>query len=97
MEDITKVAKRITQDVTFVGLVLGDDSLLQPFPESSKGKSYTAERVKNYDSLLKEIAEKNECKYIYLFDKLNFNDFQDGLHPNESGHKKMFEEIKKHF
>ena len=97
LEKIIRISKKLTKDIIFIGLVLGDDSLLQPFPESSQGKSYTAERVKEYDGLLKKTAEVNGCKYIYLFDKLNFRDFQDGLHPNDNGHNKMFEEIKKYF
>ncbi len=94
LKKIIKIAKKSTANITFIGLVLGDDTLLQPFPASSKGKSYTKERVLDYDKTIREVAHKNDCKYIYLVDKLNFKDFQDGLHPNESGHKKMFEEIK---
>lgn len=30
-------------------------------------------------------------------DKLDFSDFQDGLHPNEQGHRKIFEVIKNYF
>ncbi len=93
LENIIKISKKFTNDIIFTGLVLGDDSLLQPFPGSSQGKSYTTERTIGYDKLIKEIAEKNNCKYIYLFDKLGFEDFSDGLHPNESGHKKIFEVI----
>lgn len=97
LESLIVMSKKFTVDITFVGLVLGDDSLLQPFPGSSSGKSYTKERSIEYDSELKKTAEGNGCKYIYLFDKLNYEDFSDGLHPNESGHRKMFEEIKKFF
>jgi len=97
LEKIIETAKRYTKDIIFVGLVLGDDSLLQPFPGSSKGKSYAKKRAKIYDELLKKTVEKASCKYVYLFDKLDFGDFSDGLHPNDVGHKKMFEEIKKYF
>lgn len=96
LEKIINLAKKYSQDIIFVGLVLGDDSLLQPFPGSSKGKSYERERTESYDELLKTTVEKVGCKYIYLYDKLEFRDFLDGLHPNESGHRKMFEEIKKY-
>jgi len=94
---IIEISKKFTSDITFVGLVLGDDSLLQPFPESSQGKSYSRDRVVEYDKALENVATENGCKYIYLFDKLNNGDFMDGLHPNEKGHNKMFEEIKKFF
>ncbi len=90
-------AHKFTQNITFVGAVLGDDSILKPFPGSSKGKSYSAQRTQKYDNMLKELAENNNCKFIYVLDKLNKEDFQDGLHPNEQGHQKMFRVIKEYF
>jgi lysophospholipase L1-like esterase len=91
-------AKEFTDNVAFIGLVLGDENQLKPYHESSRGKKvFDRNRSKMYDQTLKEIAEKNGCKYIYLFDKLEFPDFIDGLHPNENGHKKMFEVIKGYF
>lgn len=97
LEELIKKAKKFAQKITFVGLVLGDDSLLQPFPGSSTNKAYSRERVKVYDKIVKDVPEKNGCKFIYVMNKLDFGDFQDGLHPNEQGHKKMFEVIKEYF
>ena len=59
--------------------------------------SYSIQKAKQYDSIIKQIAQENNCIYIYLMDKLDDNDFIDGLHPNITGHKKMFSEIKKYF
>jgi lysophospholipase L1-like esterase len=95
IDKLINLAKKYTNDITFMGLVLGDDSLLKPYPESSKGKSYDHNRATKYNEYVKAHAETQNCKYIYLYDKLTFEDFSDGLHPNENGHKKMFEEITK--
>lgn len=97
LNKLVSKAKAFTNDITFVGLVLGDDSILKPFPESDTGKCYDRELVKQYDNIISEVAKANECKFIPLYDKLNFEDFFDGLHPNDNGHQKMFEEIKKYF
>jgi lysophospholipase L1-like esterase len=97
LNSLIKEAKKFSKDIAFLGLVLGDDSILRPLPESSTGKSYIKPRVDKYDSIIKEIVEKEGCKYIYLLDKLAFADFQDGLHPNDQGHGKIFKEIKKFF
>lgn len=94
---LIKEAKKLTTNITFVGLVLGDDSVLKPFPESSLGESYDLSRVEKYNRILKELAEANSCKFIQLLDRLDPDDFLDGLHPNDNGHKKIFEEIKKYF
>jgi lysophospholipase L1-like esterase len=97
IESLISQANKLTTNITFVGPVLGDESLLKPYPESTKGKSYEFVRVQAYDRLIKNLAEKNLCQYISLLDKLNFEDFSDGLHPNDKGHLKMFQEIKKYF
>lgn len=90
-------AKFFTSNITFIGPTLGDDLLLKPFPESSKGKSYDLDRLKIYNNKLKEIVQSNNCKYIELLDSLKFEDFIDGLHPNAQGHQKMFEVIRGSF
>ena len=90
-------AKEFTGNITFVGLVLGDDSVLKPFPDSSQGKSYEYKRVEKYNRRAQEIAQTNSCRFIQLFEKLKPEDFLDGLHPNDQGHKKIFEEVKKYF
>ena len=97
LEELINKAKEHTNDITFIGLALGDDSLLKPYPESSRGKSYDVARVKQFDHAIKEIADNNLCKYIEIFKYLEFADFSDGLHPNESGHKKIYEVIQQVF
>lgn len=97
IESLIGKAKIFSKNITFIGLTLGDDSLLKPFPESSKGKSYDLSRVKDYDQILSETARKNQCKFVSVVDTLEFDDFLDGLHPNKQGHRKMFEVIKESF
>ncbi len=90
-------AREITDNVAFVSLAIGDEKILQPFNNDPTEKWFNSERVKKYDGMIKNIAESSSCKHIALFDKLSPSDFLDGLHPNQSGHQKMFEEIKKYF
>jgi lysophospholipase L1-like esterase len=97
LQNLIKQSKTISQNVTFIGPVLGDDSILQQLPGRFTEKSYTKERAIEFDDIIKETSATNKCSYIHLMDKLNFEDFLDGLHPNDRGHKKMFEEIKKYF
>ena len=85
---ITHKAKEFTKDITFVGLVLGKDI---------EEENFSLIKTKNYDLIIKDVAKLNKCLFVDLFDKLEPSDFLDGLHPNDEGHKKMFEEIKKYF
>lgn len=94
-QEIIEIAKKFTDTIFFVGVVLGDDNQLKYYQENMYDKRvFDISRSEEYDHSLKEIAAKNNCGYIYLLDKLEPTDFIDGLHPNETGHKKMFEIIK---
>lgn len=52
--------------------------------------------ILEYDNELERLCEKNRIKYIPMQDVLQKEDFIDGLHPNEKGHKKIFERIKEY-
>lgn len=54
------------------------------------------EAILKFDSQLEEFCKENKIKYLSMQDVLQKDDFIDGLHPNQKGHKKMFERIKKY-
>jgi len=88
IEKLIGIANKFSQDITFVGLVLGDWQGEDPF---------NRDRTTKYNELIKEVTKQKECKFIPLQDILYPEDFMDGLHPNDQGHKKMFEVIKGYF
>ena len=49
--------------------------------------------ILEFDGELKGICQKYKIKYIPMQEVLQKDDFIDGLHPNEKGHKKIFEEL----
>ena len=88
IEKLIKLTKEYPQDITFVGLVLGDWAGNEPFSQ---------ERITIFNHILKTTTGLHGCKFIDLQGKLTPIDFQDGLHPNQDGHRKMFEVIKSYF
>ena len=52
------------------------------------------EAIIKFDSELEEFCKENRIKYISMQDVLQKEDFIDGLHPNQNGHKKIFERVK---
>lgn len=97
LKALINAAKKFSDDITFIGLTLGDDSSLKPYPDSSTGKSYDKNRSKRYNEILRKVVSEKNVRFIELFDNLGAKDFQDGLHPNDNGHRKMFEVIKEYF
>lgn len=88
LEKLVRLAKEFSPEITFVGLVLGNWAGNEPFSQ---------EKTTEYNKILKQIADLNGCSFIGLQEKLKPENFMDGLHPNEQGHRRMFEIIKKYY
>lgn len=54
---------------------------------------YTNENIRKYNDIMREVCEKNDVLFLDT-EPLNNEDFDDGLHPNANGHKKIFDQIK---
>ena len=95
MKLLIEKAKQYSGRILVVGLVKGSDKWTTPLIQSTTGKTYTKERTRIYDRKLKEMADKTGVLFADVNDKLNDEDFDDGLHPNANGHMKMFSVISK--
>lgn len=87
-------AKKITSNILFLGLKPIDEKKTNPVLWDNDAFYKTA-NIEKYDKKLMEVANKNKVEYIRMYDVLEKNDLSDGLHLNESGHEKIFLEIKK--
>jgi len=87
-------ANKISDIIIFVGITKVDESLVMPTPWDTT-KFYDNYNIAKYNSVIKKVSDDNTLPFIDLLDLLNKNDFDDGLHPDSNGHKKMFLEIKK--
>ncbi len=95
MELLVGKARQYSERILIVGLVKGSDKWTTPLIQSTTGKTYTKERTRIYDRKLKEVTERIGVAFADVNDKLNDDDFDDGLHPNANGHMKMFSVISK--
>lgn len=85
LQKLIDQAKAIAANITLVGLVLGNWQGEEPF---------TQEKTSEFNNVIKESAFSNSCQFINLHGVLTDADFTDGLHPNDQGHRKIFEVIK---
>ena len=88
LEKLIGLAKKVTSEITLVGLVLGNWKGDEPF--SNK-------KTTDFNNVIKEVAASKGYKFIPLQEVLKPEDYMDGLHPNNQGHSKMFEVIKKFY
>ena len=88
-------AKKITKDIIFIGATKADESKTNPVPwHPEKQICYKNSEIEKYDDLVRDFCGKNDLLFISMFDLLENEDLEDGLHPNSQGHEKMFERIK---
>ena len=92
LEEIIEKAKNITPNIIFIGFKNVDES--KTMPVSWKDIYYVNAEIKKYDEVMRSVCKENKILYLDIFGLLKNEDFEDGLHPNITGHKKMFEKVK---
>ena len=58
------------------------------------GKFYCNETLDVYDQSLEKICNENKIEYVPMKDVLDKTDYVDGLHPNKTGHEKIYKRAK---
>lgn len=80
--------------IMLLGLTPVDESKVMPVPWAPD-IHYSNAYIEAYDAIIKEVAAQHNHPYIPLFMLLELTDLHDGLHPNSTGHQKIFEVVKK--
>lgn len=85
-------AADFTSRTIFIGLTEVDESKTAPFAPWRPNYYYRNRYIEAYDAVLKEIGGTD---YIPMRQSLqNFTQYlDDGLHPNSTGHQRMFETV----
>lgn len=82
LAEIVEIARQHTYKIIFIGLTNVDENKTMPF--------YSNSDIGRYDQALQELCDVKKLSYISTAGILGVADFEDGLHPNTQGHKKMF-------
>lgn len=92
VREIIARAKVITENIAFIGFKNCDESLTTPV--SWCNFFYTNENIQKYNAIMKKVCDENHVPFLNVFGLLETTDLEDGLHPNASGHQKLFESVK---
>lgn len=95
LERLIQQAKKHTQQIIFLGLKPVNETMTNPVSWHSEAY-YTNVGIRKYDELLHEVAKKHHVHYLSLDGVLNNDDLGDGLHPNSSGHEKIFRHVRRY-
>ena len=93
LKKLAKQASKIADKTIFVGLTKVDESRTMPVAWNAT-RFYEINEVSKYNLTIKMFCQNNKLAFIDMSNRLKDKDLEDGLHPNASGHKKMFDTIK---
>lgn len=94
IKKIIEIAKKYTNNILVLGLTKVIEKLTTPILWNDD-EIYFNNTIKKYDKALEEFCNINNIEYIKMFDLLEDEDFSnDGIHPNEKGHEKIYKVIK---
>ena len=92
LEEIILRAKKITDKIIFIDLKNCDESKTAPVPW--RDIYYLNNDLGEYNKIMQDVCEANSVLCIDTFGLLENSDFEDGIHPNASGHQKIFEKVR---
>lgn len=91
---VNKSKKFNPKKIYFVWLNNVNEDLVSPFPWSTTWKCYKNYRIKSFNKIISEVSDVNNCIYIDIFNLLGMQDLYDWIHPNSSGHEKIYKKVK---
>lgn len=96
LEKLIIQAKNITDKIIFLGLTNVDESKTMPIFWKWKNTNmfFSTQNIIIYNSKLEEICNKSSLLFIDMLNILDNSDFNDGVHPNDKWHEKMFLKVK---
>ena len=94
LKKLVQEIDKIADDIVFIGQTNVQDKKTNPWLHQDGDYFLKNEDIKKYNSVAKNFCEENNLPFIEMFDLLNNEDLEDGLHPNAQGHEKMFQRVK---
>ena len=91
---IIDIAKKYTNNILILGLTRVIEEHTTPILWNND-EMYFNRTIEKYDTALAEYCRRDNVEYLKMFDVLEDEDFSDdGIHPNEKGHEKIYNDIK---
>jgi len=82
-------ARGRAETIAAVGLTRVDEKLTMPFENTYFSNS----RIAEYDAALQKICRESSIRHLDVSHLLSADDLEDGLHPNDVGHEKIFRTV----
>ena len=90
---ILKKVENLSDKVYVLGLTRVNEDLMNPSPYDDV--SFLNSKIDEYDAIIKSLCKDMGVQYISMMDVIENNDLIDGIHPNDKGYAKMYNNINK--
>jgi len=91
---LLQIAQKQTDKIIFVGLTDIDETKTDPIPWNLD-ESFRTKYICQYEKIIESFCNKKDVPIIKLTGLIKKEDlYDDGLHPNTSGHIKIFEKVR---
>ena len=91
---LLQIAQKQTDKIIFVGLTDIDETKTDPVPWNLD-ESFRTKYICQYEKIVESFCNKKDVPIIKLTGLIKKEDlYDDGLHPNTSGHIKIFEKVR---
>ena len=97
VEEIIDICKTYTGDILFIGLTRVNEKYTVPI-SWNHNESYLNKNIEKYNQKIRECCYKKQITFLNISDLVKIQDLNvDGIHPNDIGHRKIFEAIKEKY
>jgi lysophospholipase L1-like esterase len=97
VRELVAIAKRHSPSVLLVGLLHADDAkTLTRSRSSGRIRRYRENVLREYDTIVRQVTESENCGYVEFADMTDLADLPDGLHPNAAAHEHMADRFMKY-
>ena len=97
INELINKTKSYKAKVVFIGLFPVDEKLTLSYENTS----FSNERIKLFNDIIKKSCEKNNILFLNMFETAIKEDYvkllDDGLHPNSKGYDFMFDKVRNFF
>ena len=84
--ELIRHAKTHTSKVIYLGLTPVDDNRTNPIAWD-RSRTWRNDLVQRYDEIISEICREEGIRYVYVYDQIDAETNDDGLHPSAEGHE----------
>lgn len=93
LKRLLTIARGFTDNILLVGLTQVHEQLTAPDPWGT-GESYQNNNIQLLDEIIRRVCAKEKLTFIPMDNVLTNTNLADGLHPNSTGHQKIFTVVK---